>query len=182
MQRDLVAARRCTAPLHQFLADTLALAGPVDGQIGQVAAIGEVGNRPRNADKLARFIPGRDDDIGVLDHSLRELVVSCLPANIPDVVEVDVSGMGMNSSIKVEDITLPPNVTLVTELDRSVASVVAPVSEEELEAAVAATLVEGEELEEGVEVAEGEEVEGEEGEEGEKQAAEDSDQKEEGAE
>ena len=73
-------------------------------------------------------------DGGVLDHSLRELVVSCLPGNIPDEIQVDVSELEMNSSIRVEDIQVPPDVTVVTELDRSVASVVPPVSEADLEA------------------------------------------------
>ncbi len=96
------------------------------------------------------------EDGGVLDHSLRELVVSCLPGNIPENIEVDVSELEMNESIKVEDLLVPPDVTVVTEPDRSVASVVAPVSEADLEADLG---VEGEEIE-------GEEIEGEEPEEG----------------
>ena len=97
------------------------------------------------------------EDLGVLDHSLRELVVSCLPTNIPESIDVDVSELEMNESIKVEDLQVPPDVTVVTESDRSVASVVAPVSEADLEADLG---VEGEEIE-------GEEIEGEELEEGE---------------
>ena len=113
-------------------------------------------------------------DEGVLDQSLRELVVSCLPSNIPDAIEVDVSELEMNSSIKVRDMTLPPDVTLITDPDRSIASVVPPVSEADLEVAV-----EEEELElaEGEEVPEGDE-EAEEGEEG----AEESEEKDETAE
>jgi large subunit ribosomal protein L25 len=80
---------------------------------------------------------------GVLDQSLRELVVRCLPTDIPENIQVDISHLEMNSSIKVEDITVPANVTLVTELDRSVASVVPPVSEADLEADLT---VEGEEV------------------------------------
>jgi len=80
---------------------------------------------------------------GVLDQSLRELVVRCLPTDIPENIKVDISHLEMNSSIKVEDITIPANVTLVTELDRSVASVVPPVSEADLEADLT---VEGEEV------------------------------------
>ena len=108
-------------------------------------------------------------DGGVLDHSLRELVVLCLPSNIPDAIEVHVSELEMNSSIKVEDLTLPPDVTLVTDPDRSIASVVPPVSEADLEVAV-----EEEELElaEGEEVPEGEEEEEAEGEEGAEEAEE----------
>ncbi len=96
------------------------------------------------------------EDGGVLDHSLRELLVSCLPTNIPESIDVDVSELDMNQSIKVEDLLVPPDVTVVTEPDRSVASVVPPVSEADLEADLG---VEGEEIE-------GEEIEGEEPEEG----------------
>ncbi len=71
---------------------------------------------------------------GVLDISLRELTVACLPGDIPDAVEVDVTELDIHDSVKVADISLPANVTLVTEPDFSVASVVPPVSEEELEA------------------------------------------------
>ncbi len=90
---------------------------------------------------------------GVLDISLREITVQCLPGDIPDLVEVDVSELDIHDSIRVEDIELPGKVTLVTEPDRSIASVVPPVSEEELEADLG---VEGEEPVEGVPAVEGE--------------------------
>jgi len=93
---------------------------------------------------------------GVLDHSLRELLVTCLPSDIPDEIEVDVSGLEMNTSIKVEDLQIPAGVTVMTEADRSVASVVPPVSEADLEADLT---VEGEEAPEGVVPEEGEEEE-----------------------
>ncbi len=102
---------------------------------------------------------------GVLDHSLRELVVTCLPTDIPESIKVDVTDLEMNQSIKVEDIRVPANVTVVTEADRSVASVVPPVSEADLEADLT---VEGEEPVEGEAppeeeegVAEGDEAAGE---------------------
>lgn len=90
---------------------------------------------------------------GVVDHSLRELVVSCLPGNIPENIEVDVSELELHNSIKVEEIRVPPDVTIVTELDRSVASVVAAVSEADLEVATDEEELElvGEEGEEGEE-------------------------------
>lgn len=79
---------------------------------------------------------------GVLDHSLRELEVSCLPGDIPEGIEIDVSHLEINDSIRVQDLPIPPNVTVETDLDRSVASVVPPVTEEDLEADLG---VEGEE-------------------------------------
>lgn len=85
---------------------------------------------------------------GVLDISLRELTVQCLPGNIPDMIEVDVSELDIHDSIRVEDIKAPADVTVVTEMDVSIASVVPPVSEEDLEADLG---IEGEEPLEGVE-------------------------------
>ena len=110
---------------------------------------------------------GVTEDGGVLDHSLRELVVSCLPTNIPESIHVDVSELQMNQSIKVEDLAVPPSVTVVTPPGSSVASVVPSVSEADLEAdlGLEGEEIEGEELAEDAEEApekEGEATEAEE--------------------
>lgn len=74
---------------------------------------------------------------GVLDHQLRELEVFCLPGNIPEKVELDVSGLDIGDSIHVSDIQLD-DVEILTELDRAVVAVLAPtVIEVEEEAAAA---------------------------------------------
>ena len=99
---------------------------------------------------------------GVLDHSLRELTVTCLPGNIPEQIEVDVSELDLHDSIRVADLPIPDNVKVKTDPDRSVASVVAAVTEADLEVDLT---VEGEEIE-GEVPAEEPEVEGEEPEEG----------------
>lgn len=44
---------------------------------------------------------------GVLQHFLHKLDVECLPANIPEHIEVDVSGLQIGDSIHVKDISLP---------------------------------------------------------------------------
>jgi len=62
---------------------------------------------------------------GVLDHQLRELEVYCLPGNIPEKVELDVSELDIGDSIHVRDITLP-DIEVLTDLDRSVVAVLAP--------------------------------------------------------
>jgi large subunit ribosomal protein L25 len=98
---------------------------------------------------------------GVLDHSLRELTVTCLPGNIPEHIEVDVSKLDLHDSIRVADLPIPDNVKVETDPDRSVASVVAAVTEADLEVDLT---VEGEEIE-GEEPKEEAEVEGEEAEE-----------------
>lgn len=62
---------------------------------------------------------------GVLDHQLRELEVYCLPGNIPEKVEIDVSALDIGDSIHVGDVELP-DVEVLTDLERSVVAVLAP--------------------------------------------------------
>jgi large subunit ribosomal protein L25 len=85
---------------------------------------------------------------GLLDTSLHELDVECLPADIPDAIEVDVSDLAVGDSVHVGDLTAPQGVTIHTSPDYVVVSVtVARITEEAAEEAVE----EGaeEELEEG---------------------------------
>ena len=84
-------------------------------------------------------------DGGVLDHQLRELEVECLALEVPDQIQVDVSGLGIGDSVHVDQVTAPPNVRIVTELDRNVAAVHAPRVVRAEAAAEAAAEVAGEE-------------------------------------
>ena len=68
-------------------------------------------------------------DGGVLDQPLREVVVSALPDSLPDHIEVDVAELTIGDSIAVGDITAPGGVTIVTDPETVVASVVAPSSD-----------------------------------------------------
>lgn len=72
---------------------------------------------------------------GILDISLREIEVECLPADAPEAISVDISKLGFNDVISLRDIELPKDVKLLTDLDRTIASVVAPtkVGEEAVE-------------------------------------------------
>ena len=75
---------------------------------------------------------------GILEHILHELEVECLPTDIPEHIEVDVSPLDVGDSIHVRDIPVT-KVKILTDPDRSVATVVpptiikAPVEKEELE-------------------------------------------------
>ncbi len=75
-------------------------------------------------------------DGGVLDQAMREVGVECLPTDIPESLEVDVSELEIGDSVRVVDIKLPPNVKVLIDEDTTLASVVPPVSEEDLEAPV----------------------------------------------
>lgn len=94
---------------------------------------------------------------GILQTTLRDLEISCLPENIPEEIEVDVTELGIGDSIHVKDLEVP-NVKILTEKGRTVVVVAAPSIAQEPVAEVG-ELAEGE-LPEG-EVAEGETAEGE---------------------
>jgi large subunit ribosomal protein L25 len=87
---------------------------------------------------------------GLLEHTLREVEVACLPGSIPDSFEADVSGLEIGMGLHVSDLVLPSGVELLTDGDLSLVSMVAPRAEEEV-----AEVVEGEE---GAEAPDGEDV------------------------
>lgn len=75
---------------------------------------------------------------GIVVQALDQVSVECLPQNIPQHIEVDISGMtGFDSQIHVRDLRLPGNVTVLTDPDLLVASVTRQAAAEE-EAAPAA--------------------------------------------
>lgn len=78
------------------------------------------------------------DDGGVLEIQLREVVVECLPTQIPETIEIDISALGVGDSLHVSDIKLPSEVTLVTSAEGAVATVVMPKEIEEVAPAAAA--------------------------------------------
>ena len=89
---------------------------------------------------------------GILDQVLREIQVECQPDAIPEEIVVDVTELEVGMSVHVRDLPLPAGVTLRSDGDLSVLSVMAPkveeepVVEEELseeEAAEAAAAAEG---------------------------------------
>ncbi len=85
---------------------------------------------------------GVKDTGGILQHTLRELTVSCLPTEIPEKVDVDVTALKIGDSIHVRDIKLE-KVEVLNDPDSSVVSVVPPtiIKEEELAAAAPAAEV-----------------------------------------
>jgi large subunit ribosomal protein L25 len=92
---------------------------------------------------------------GVLSQPLRELSIQALPLEVPEHIDVDVSGMEIGGTLRVGDVTVPEGATVLDDLEAVVATVTAPTRVVEPEE----ELVEGEE-EEG---AEGEAPEGAEG-------------------
>jgi large subunit ribosomal protein L25 len=69
-------------------------------------------------------------DGGILQPIMREIEVECLPTDIPQYLEVDVSPLGIHESIHIADVPLPPNVEAVYETNEAVVTVLAPTVEE----------------------------------------------------
>lgn len=89
---------------------------------------------------------------GVLEQVINELRVKCIPSLIPEVISLDVSGLGVGDALHVSDVDLGEGVELLVDPERTICAVAIPkalVTEEDLEA---------EELEEGEELPEGEEA------------------------
>ncbi len=69
---------------------------------------------------------------GVLSAPLRELSVEALPLEIPEHIEIDVSHMEMGGTLRLSDVVAPDGVTLLDDPEQVVATITAPMREEEL--------------------------------------------------
>ena len=67
---------------------------------------------------------------GILDFVTRELDIECLPAEIPDKIEVDVAALELGKHLRVSDLQIPAKVTVLTDPGVVVVHVVAPRAEE----------------------------------------------------
>ncbi len=63
---------------------------------------------------------------GLVEQPKRELEVRCLPGNIPEAIEVDITNLNVGDSLHVKDMTLPEGVEVVGEVDYAIVSIVAP--------------------------------------------------------
>jgi len=81
---------------------------------------------------------------GMLDFVTREVQVQCLPANIPERIEIDVTELALHQSIRLRDLPANPKWKALNEPETMLVHVVMPKAEEaaatpEADAAVAAT-------------------------------------------
>ena len=74
---------------------------------------------------------------GLLDFVTREIQVECLPANIPEHIDVDVSELELHGSIRLRDIATGDKWKAVTDGDTMLVHVVMPKAEESATAAAA---------------------------------------------
>jgi large subunit ribosomal protein L25 len=67
---------------------------------------------------------------GLLDFVTRDVQVQCLPTDIPEHIDVDVSELMLNQSIRLRDVAQNPKWKPVTDVDAMIAHVVMPKAEE----------------------------------------------------
>jgi large subunit ribosomal protein L25 len=83
-------------------------------------------------------------DAGVLELVIREIEVECLPGDIPERMEVDVTDLGINDALRVSDIPAIEKVKVLSPADQVVVHVVSIKEEVAPAAAAVAPTAEGE--------------------------------------
>jgi large subunit ribosomal protein L25 len=69
-------------------------------------------------------------DGGVFEFLLREVELECLPDDIPEAINVDISALGLGQSLRVSDLKVGEKVKVLTDAKTVVAHIVSPRAEE----------------------------------------------------
>jgi large subunit ribosomal protein L25 len=90
--------------------------------------------------KGASISPGVKQQGGLVSHMRTEVEVSCLPKDLPEFIEVDISGLSLNESIHLSQLKVPEGVALVeiAKEDAAVVAIHSPRAEEPEPTAAAA--------------------------------------------
>jgi len=69
---------------------------------------------------------------GFIDFITREVEVECLPGNIPENIDIDVSALHLNQTIKIGDVVPPEGVKIIDDPNSVIVLIGAPTREEEV--------------------------------------------------
>jgi len=83
-------------------------------------------------------VPAGVKEGGVLHHHVRDLHIECLPAVLPDQIEVDASSLGISQGLHLKDLAKVEGVRFLDDADQMIVSVAAPISDAKLEALLTA--------------------------------------------
>jgi large subunit ribosomal protein L25 len=81
---------------------------------------------------------------GILNIVTHEIQIECLPADIPESIKIDVSGMQLHDSFRVSDLKVGDKIKVLENADRVLAHVGVPKAEEVVAAVAAVPGAEGE--------------------------------------
>ena len=82
---------------------------------------------------LTGGVPTGVKEGGILHHNMRELHIECLPALLPDFIEVDASGLAIAQGLHLKDIAAREGIRYLDDPEQMVVSVAAPMTEAKLE-------------------------------------------------
>jgi large subunit ribosomal protein L25 len=103
---------------------------PVRGEIIHVDLLRVDLTRAIHAMVAIELLGGEDapgtKEGGVLEHVTREINVEALPSDIPEYLQLDVSQMDINDTLTLESITAPEGVTLLDDLETTIATLTPP--------------------------------------------------------
>lgn len=122
---------------------------PVRGEITHVDLIKVSLDETIGAEVLVEYVGlpiGVKEDGGFVEAIENTVAIEALPTAIPNSIELDISGLGINDTLRVEDLPVLDGVEYVDEPDRPLVTVLPPRIEEEI-----VPELEGEELLEGEE-------------------------------
>lgn len=127
-------------------ADRLALikdyqVDPISGKLIHVDLM-EVAMNEKVKIEVAVHITGSSIGVkegGIFQYGQRQLEIECLPGQIPDSIEVDISALKVNESLHVRHIKAAEGIKILTDPDATVATIQPPISEAKLEAMLTAT-------------------------------------------
>ncbi len=69
---------------------------------------------------------------GFVDFITREVEIECLPKDIPEHMEIDISALHLNQSLKVEDVVPPEGAEILSDLSTILVLIETPAKEEEV--------------------------------------------------
>jgi large subunit ribosomal protein L25 len=114
---------------------------PIKGQIQHLDFLAVDENKPIVI-SVALEMEGESPSVklgeGILNVSVHELEIECLPTKIPSSLHVDISTASLTHSIHARDVKLPEGTKLVSDPDLSIVSIMLKKAEEVVEAAPAA--------------------------------------------
>jgi len=100
--------------------------------------------------RLVGVAPGVKEG-GIMEHLRHDVEIRCIPSDIPEALDLDISGLDIGDSITVADLQVPDGVEILTDAAATIASVVPPavlrVEEEVAEEVEVEGVVEEEEAE-----------------------------------
>ena len=110
---------------------------PVKGRVTHVDLQEVRLDQPIHATVPIHLVGGEDApgvrEGGVLSQVARDVNVEALPMEIPEHLDLDVSGMAMNDTLRVSDLRSPEGVTLIDDAETVLATVTMPTREVEPE-------------------------------------------------